>query len=77
MIENAVDYLEGLQKLADNLEKIIAGSTLNNHELSTLAYIQGYLSTAKWQADNLRRTGNLILKTTEAIKEDYDHRESI
>lgn len=45
--DNVREYLEGLQPIADNLEKLIAGSALSNQELATLAHIQGYLSAAK------------------------------
>jgi hypothetical protein len=48
-LTDLVTYMEGLQPLADDLAKILAGSKLNITELAALAHIHGYLSAAKYK----------------------------
>lgn len=53
------EYLKGLQKCADMLEKIVGNdqNLLPLTELSQLAYIQGYLSAAKYHVQAIEKRG--------------------
>lgn len=53
---NVTEYMQGLAPLADSLSKLMEGSKLNAHELSTLAYIQGYLQAAE---SHLKQPGEI------------------
>lgn len=45
--DNLIKYVVGLESIAANLEKLIAGSNLSHQELAFLAYVQGYLNAGK------------------------------
>lgn len=53
-LKEAIQYLEGLDTKAENLEKIISGSTLNNKERAALLDIWNYLITAPTAIKDLR-----------------------